>query len=242
MHALMSTPRKSAMPPTAPPRARASVGLARRLSGQMGRPLWPGRWASALLALSCALTGAITISPAQAAQLAVGASLNTVPTALVDSLGTLSLSPSQFLVPVLAQSADDLAEWQFDLRFDADVATPVDVGGLYFSTYQADFGIGAISQITGSGFLLDGRLDDVSGYFDPSVSGDGVIAYVLFQYLAGHDGQDPGVQVDDPAPQALPEPSTLGLVCAAALLGTWQARRRIRARPLSHIAHESCQP
>jgi hypothetical protein len=208
-------------------------------SGHDGSPFsW--RRAATLLALSCVLSGALTTDPAQAVPLAVGTSLTTVPTTLVDPLGTLVLSPSQFLVPVQAEGADRLSEWQFSLHFNADVAMPADLGGLYLSVYQADFGGGAISQITGSGLLFDGHLDDVSGYFELPVSGEGVVAYVLFEYLSGHDGQDAGVQIDTPAPPTgLPEPSTLGLLTVA-VLGAWQTRRRLRAQPpLQHLLESS---
>jgi hypothetical protein len=199
------------------------------------------RLGSVLLALACTLAGAFTTCAAQAALVTAGAGLTTVPNGLQDPLGSLSLSPEQFLVPVRIDGADNLQQWQFSLRFDADVATPVDGGGLYASVYQSDLG-GDISQITSSGFLFGGQLEDVSGYFAPSVTGNGVIAYVLFQYLSGQVGEDPAVRTgDDASPPAssLPEPSTLSLVGLAALLGAWRVQRSSGARPISRTTHES---
>lgn len=183
--------------------------------------------------LQCGLLFAACALPAAAARASVvtaGSPLTSVPGALVDPLGALSLTPSQFLVPVQVSSADGLDLWQFDLHFDSAVAAPTDVGGFYQSVYQADFGAGAISQITSSGFLLDGLLDDVSGYFAPAVSGDGPLAYVLFDHLPGQDGKDPGVFAGDVPPlQAVPEPSTLNLLLLSAGLGALVVRSRRRS-------------
>lgn len=130
--------------------------------------------------LYCALLfAACGPGAAQASAVTAGPVLTVVPGALFDPLGTLSLTSSQFLVPVQVRSANALESWQFGLHFNAAVAAPTDVGGLFQSVYQADFGSGAISQITSSGLLLADTLEDVSGYFAPAVSGDGLLAYLL---------------------------------------------------------------
>jgi hypothetical protein len=183
----------------------------------------------ALLIAACAMTAAT----ARASVVTTGPPLTSVPGALFDPLGSLSLTPSQFLVPVQVSGADGLDLWQFDLHFDPAVAAPTDVGGLYQSVYQADFGTGAISQITSSGFLFDGVLDDVSGYFAPAVSGGGPLAYVLFDYLPGQDGKDPGIYVGEAPPtQAVPEPSALSLMLVTAGAGALVARSRRRSATL----------
>lgn len=77
--------------------------------------------------------------------------------------------------------------------------------------------------------MLDGVLDEVSGYFAPAVDGDGPLAYVLFAYLPGQGGKDPGVGTGSvPPSQVLPEPSAPQMMLAAAGLGALAIRRRDR--------------
>ena len=98
----------------------------------------------ALMTAACVLACA----PARAASVSAGSILVTVPSSLFDPLGSLALTPSQFLVPIDVRGADALVFWEFDLHFDAAVAAPADAGGLYQSVYQADFGAGAFSRAT----------------------------------------------------------------------------------------------
>lgn len=114
--------------------------------------------------------------------------------------------------------AEPGARWRalpLSLPISCAVAPPADAGSLFQSVYAADFGGGTVSQITSSGLLLDGLLQGASGWFAPGVNGDGLLAYVLFQYQPGHEGQDPQATVPgEPAP--VPEPASLALAALAA--------------------------
>lgn len=201
------------------------------------RALQRGLAASALL---------LTAWNAQAALVTAGAPLTQLPGALVDPLASLGLAADQFLVPVQVQDAEALQQWQFSLQFDASVAAPVDGGGLFQSVYQADFGNGQVSEISSSGVLLDGLLEDVSGWFAPGVDGSGMLAYVLFQYLPGHQGQDPSTSVPgEPGTPGgdVPEPPTPALVLAAlgVAAASWRGRPAVGrpARPFPTLTHKA---
>ncbi len=186
---------------------------------------------AALTAAALAFCG-----PVQAAVITAGAPTTAVPAALSDPLTTLAdpLPASQFLLPIEIAGANSLQDWSFDLGFDETVATPLDVGGLYQSVYQAAFSAAdpTLSGITSSGLALPGLLEGIAG-FSWGASGDGTLTYVLFQYQPGQEGQDPGAVVDPP-PEPLP--GSMGLL-GAALLALAATRRRLRCAPApSHAA------
>jgi hypothetical protein len=144
-------------------------------------------------ALAATVLGSMTAG--HAATLSAGAPITTVPAALVDPFGSLAtgLGATRFLVPIEAAAAEDLQDWTFDLLFDATRFAPVDAGGICGSVYAALFNADdpVASQITSTGLLLDGVLQGIAG-FASGVSGDGVLAYVLFERVAGQPVPVPG--------------------------------------------------
>ena len=155
--------------------------------------------------------------PVHAGVITAGPVTSTVPATLVDPLGSLSggLSSTQFLVPIIVTGAIDLQFWSFDLAFDSALVIPLDVGGLFQQVYQAEFDNGFITNIESSGFLLNGVLEGISGSA-PTVSGDGPLAYVLFQFL----------------PTAtVAEPESILLVLPVLLALGWRHRRPHLAQP-----------
>ena len=166
---------------------------------------------ASLLFLACGLVGAAVISP--------GTPTNTVPSSLFDPLATLSspLPADEFLLPIEITGANGLQDWSYDLLFDASVVGPLDVGGLYQSIYQAEFSAAdpTVSNITSSGF--PGSLDGIAG-FSSGVSGNGLLNFVLFQYLPGQATNDPDFSVDNVRlVQQAPEPGTIFLLPIALL-------------------------
>jgi hypothetical protein len=148
-----------------------------------------------------------------------------VPAALYDPFSTLTepFPAGQVLLPIQISGASGLQSWNFDLTFDETVVAPLDIGGLYQSVYQAEFNAGdlTLSDITSSGLAGTGVLAGIAG-FSSGVSGDGLLAFVLFG-------------IDNPTVQQAPEPGTMLLLAAALLTLGWMqraggARRRATAR------------
>lgn len=180
---------------------------------------------------------AVTIlasAPAGAVALGVGAPLGSVPTSLSDPLGSLGagLQPDQFLLPIQVAGAADLQDWTFDLGFDATVVTLLDIGGLTQWVYAAAFDVAdpTVSDITSGGLALAGAVQGVAG-FSHGVSGNGLLAFILFQYLPGQQGLDPRFELGGPTGVPLPEPAAWQLVVMAGLLGAFLRNTRWRARP-----------
>lgn len=178
-----------------------------------------------LLAVAFASAGAV-----HAALIAPGAQTTTVPAGLHDPFGTLSdpLPAGQFLLPIEVADAIDLQDWSFDLTFDGTVVAPLDLGGMYAGLYQAEFIVGdltTLSNITTSGFpFKPGVLEGIAG-FSSGATGDGVLAFVLFQYLADRPSDDPNFGIGSPPVQPVPEPGTMVLLTAALLPLAWRQRR-----------------
>jgi hypothetical protein len=190
--------------------------------------LWSRLLLCALLGMSGA-TGAAVIS--------VGAfpELNPSP--------SISIPADTFLVPVQVSDALGLQNWQFDLAFDNTVVEVVDPIDGSSGIYGAEFTPGdpdSLSFILG-GFPFNflGLVDDVAGSY-PSLlagaSGDGVLAYILFRFLAGQENNDPGFGIENATVQQAPEPGTLALL-EAALLIVSLARRGPAVRQTNATVH-----
>jgi len=167
--------------------------------------------------------------------------------AAVISVGTfpdLNPSPSipipagTFLVPVQISGAAGLQNWQFDLLFDNTVVQEVDPLDGSSGIYGAEFTPGdsnSLAFILG-GFPLNflGLVDDVAGSYPSLVSGpsgDGILAYILFSFVAGQEGNNPNFTIADAVvQQQVPEPSTLALFAAVLLILLFTPRRLNRVR------------
>jgi hypothetical protein len=172
--------------------------------------------------------------------ISVGTSTTTVPTYIANSppypfpTSVSPLSPGEFLLPVDISGAANLQTWQFDLMFNSTVVSVVDPGDGSSGTYGAEFTPGdpnSLSNILASGFLFTGDLAGVAGAY-PSLltgpSGDGVLAFVVFQFLPGQSNNDPGFGIaNGSTQQGVPEPGTLALLAGGlALLGNRRLLRR----------------
>jgi hypothetical protein len=189
-------------------------------------------FASGLLAATAALSaGAVN-----AAVISAGAPTTSVPTYLSDGTYlagvTVTLGTNQFLLPVEISGAADLQDWQFDLTFDNTVVRVVDpsdgTSGIYgarFTPLDAD----SLSFILGGLPLNDqGLVDNVAGSYPnvfDGVTGDGVLAFILFEYLTEQGGGDPNFGIGSPPVQPVPEPGTMLLLTAAVLPLFWRQRR-----------------
>lgn len=177
-----------------------------------------GSWAAAM---------ALWTFAAQAALITPGSPTTGVPATLHDPLATLTdpLPAGRFLLPIEVSGASGLQDWAFDLGFDDAVVAPLDLGGLFQHAYQAEFSVTdpTLSDLTSSGLVLPGALLGVAG-FSWGASGDGTLAYLLFEYRAGREGDDPGFVIDPPAPQPVPEPP-LPWLLGAALMALAATRR-----------------
>ena len=153
------------------------------------------------------------------------------------SVGSFPVSPppsylppppaGTFLVPVEISGAANLQNWQFDLLFDNTVVEEVDPGDGSSGIYGAEFTPGDANSMSFilSGFPFNslGIVDTVAGSY-PSLlsgpSGDGVLAFILFEFLQGQTGNDPNFSIQNAVVQELqvPEPGTLALLAGALAL------------------------
>jgi hypothetical protein len=202
--------------------------MIKHLRDVLRRLLWSG-------VLSVAAV--VPAGAAHAALIAPGTLTTTVPAALYDPFSTLTepFPAGQVLLPIQISGASGLQSWNFDLTFDETVVAPLDIGGLYQSVYQAEFNAGdlTLSDITSSGLAGTGVLAGIAG-FSSGVSGDGLLAFVLFAYLPDQQTRDPDFGIDNPTVQQAPEPGTMLLLAAALLTLGWMqraggARRRVTA-------------
>ena len=170
--------------------------------------------------VAAAVWVACIAGPSGAAIISVGSPTTSVPSALSDPLSSFSLfplQPNQFLLPIQIAGATGLQDWSFDLTFNDDVVTPLDIGGL-FQSVSGRFNATdtTLSNITSSGFFLPDVLQGIAG-FSSAVSGDGLLAFVLFQFQTGQETNDPNFGIDNPTvTQQVPEPGTLALLVAVA--------------------------
>jgi hypothetical protein len=181
----------------------------------------------ALLAALASGFLALLIPPSAGAGLLLGTPTTTVPSSLIDPLSSLSsgLPANDFLLPIEITGASGLQDWSFDLNFTDGVVSPADAGGLFQSVYQAAFNAAdpTPSNILSSGFLVPGSLQGIAG-FSSGVSGDGLLAFVLFQQLM--PGVDPGFSLSNVVINQAPEPGTLALL--ASVLVVLGGRRILR--------------
>lgn len=183
-----------------------------------------------------ALAAVLLAGAAQAALVTPGTPTTGVPAALSDPLATLTdpLPAGRFLLPIEVSGASGLQDWSFDLAFDDAVVVALDLGGLFQHVYQAEFSVAdpTLSDITSSGLVLPGALLGVAG-FSWGGGGDGTLAYLLFAYRPGREGDDPGFVIDPPAPQPVPEPALPWLLGSAllALATTRRGRTGVRQAP-----------
>jgi PEP-CTERM motif len=196
--------------------------------------------ASFLLAGALAAAAMLASLPAAASPIiSAGTPTTSVPTYLTDGsypFGiTVTLGTDQFLLPVNITGAATLQAWQFDLTFDASVVQEVDPFDGSAGIYGAAFTPGnptSLSFILG-GFPLNvlGSVDGVAGSY-PSLldgpTGNGPLAYILFEYIPGQEQNDPTFAIANPSTmEPVPEPSSLALLAAGAI-GLLGARHRMR--------------
>jgi hypothetical protein len=173
----------------------------------------------------------------RAAIISAGTPTTTVPGALDDPLIpptlTSPLPAGQILVPIEITGALGLQNWSFDLTYDGNVVQPLNVGGLFQSVYAAHFNTvdTTLSGITSGGFpnlnLPPDALENIAG-FSSGVTGDGLLAFVLFEFQTGHETENPGFGIDNVTlTQQAPAPGTLLLLIPALI--ALHLRRRITA-------------
>jgi hypothetical protein len=156
----------------------------------------------------------------------------------------ITIPPDTFLVPVEVSGAINLQTFQFDLLYDPTVVQFHDPFLFNFTSgiYGAQFipGDASTESFILSGFpFFTGLVDDVSGSYPgllDGVTGDGVLAYILFEFVEGQEANNPGFTIADalvnglpttpPPTGQVPEPSPLMLLAGALLILGVGYRRR----------------
>ena len=132
--------------------------------------------------------------------------------------------------------------WSFDLLFDNTVVEEVDPGDGSAGIYGAEFTPGDPNSLSFilSGFPFNGfgEVDTVAGSYPlllSGPSGDGTLAFILFAFLPGQEGNDPNFRIANESIQQgapVPEPATLMLFGSGlALFGSRRLVRFARSRP-----------
>jgi hypothetical protein len=173
-----------------------------------------------------------------------GGSTTTVPTYLTDGSYLFGITiptplpPGEFLLPIDISDAVNLQLWQFTLLFDNTVVQEVDLGDTTSGIYGAEFSPGDLSSLSfilsGFPFNSPGEVDTVAGSY-PSLltgpSGDGTLAFILFQCLDTENCSNPGFSISGTqVVQGAPEPATLFLLASGLVLlrGRRLLRREVR--------------
>jgi hypothetical protein len=162
----------------------------------------------------------------------------------------VSLGADEFLLPVDITGATNLQSWQFTLLFNNTVVNEVDPGDGSVGIYGGEFTPSDLNTVS---FILSGfpnnfpvpplptgpttgTVDTVAGFY-PSLllsngpSGDGVLAYILFEVLPNQDISGAGFSLQNAGITELqvPEPGTLALlVCMLVLFAGQVCLRRGR--------------
>ena len=170
-----------------------------------------------------------------------------VPTYLTDGsylfgITVPPLGASDFLLPIEIAGADNLQSWQFTLSFNNTVVNEVDPLDGSAGIYGAEFTPGDPNTLS---FILSGFPNNSSGEVDtvageyPSLltggpSGDGPLAFILFEFLPGQADNNPNFTIQDAATQELqvPEPGTLSLLVCMLVLFAGQVRLGRGRRPI----------
>jgi PEP-CTERM motif-containing protein len=170
-----------------------------------------------------------------------GTPTTTVPTYLSDGSYLFGITvpdplpAGEFLEPVDISGAVNLQFWQFTLLFDNTVVNEVDPLDGTSGIYGAEFTDGDLNSLAfilgGFPFNALGEVDTVAGSY-PSLltgpSGDGTLAFILFQCLDTENCSNPGFSISGTqVVQGAPEPATLVLLASGlALLGGRRLLRR----------------
>ena len=153
----------------------------------------------------------------------------------------IAIPPDTFLVPVNVIGANGLQSFQFDLLYDPTVVRFYDPFLVNFTSgvYGAEFIPGDTSTessiVAAFPTIFPDRIDDVFGlypFLTDGVTGNGTLAYILFEYVDGQEGNDPNFRFADTfingistTPVQVPEPSVLLLLAGALLIFGVQYRR-----------------
>jgi hypothetical protein len=161
-----------------------------------------------------------------------GTPTTTVPTYLTDGSYLFGITvpdplpAGEFLEPVDISGAVNLQFWQFTLLFDNTVVNEVDPFDGTSGIYGAEFTDGDLNSLAfilgGFPFNFLGEVDSVAGSY-PSLltgpSGDGVLAFILFQCLDTENCSNPGFSISGTQlVQGAPEPATLLLLASGLAL------------------------
>jgi hypothetical protein len=142
----------------------------------------------------------------------------------------ITIPPDTFLVPVNVSGATNLQTFQFDLLYDPTVVQFHDPFLFNFTSgiYGAQFisGDASTESFILSGFpFFPGLVDDVAGSYPgllDGVTGNGTLAYILFEFIEGQEANNPGFTIANPSvtelPTQVPEPDILLLVAGALLV------------------------
>jgi hypothetical protein len=199
------------------------------------------KYQSVLAAALVAVTFSAASWPARGETFSPGTATTNVPIYLTDGsylFGiTVTLVAGQFLLPVEATGASDLQSWSLDLSFDNSVVSEVDPGDGSAGIYGAIFdsaNTDSLAFIT-SGFPFNalGQVQAVAGEYPnllSGVTGDGPLAFILFEYLPDQQNRDPGFRIGGAPPPSIPEPGTFGLAGAGLTLLALTCLRRDRCR------------
>ena len=150
------------------------------------------------------------------------------------------LPAGSFLVPIEITGAVNQQTWQFDLLFDNMVVEVVDPqdgsAGIYGAEFTPDDANSLSFILGGFPFNSLGLVDDVAGSYPgllDGVTGNGVLAFVLFDFLQGQQSNDPNIRIDGPPVTQVPEPATASLLAAGLLFVAYGRVRRFKARTMA---------